>query len=83
MNNRPRPAIVDAIGQPVQQQQPDVIRGMLWPLYLSVIPAVAGRDEHQIPSRVADEAMAMAIAGLAKLGIQIVEKPSTPESETP
>jgi hypothetical protein len=69
------PPVVDRFGRPIAgQQPPDPITGVLYPCYFSIIPAIVSQDNLRSPKEVADEAMGIALAACAKIGITIAVK---------
>jgi hypothetical protein len=63
--------VLDATGHPVKQPGFDVVTSMLFPLYFSVVPAVIVAHPNMAIAGVVEEAMAVSLAALARVGFHI------------
>lgn len=77
--------VLDRFGRVIngQQQISDPITQVLYPCYFSLIPAIAQSERGESPQEIADEAMSIALAACAKIGIFIHAKPKEETCEQP
>ena len=86
MNNRP---LADALGRPIKSSNGNTVSvemnpvtQLMWPLYFNCVAQLAGTNHGAHPEAIADEAMLIAKAAMARIGFTINEKPPEPQ-ETP
>jgi len=70
MSDRP---VLDATGRPVVNRQSgfDPVTSMLFPLYFSVVPAVIVAHPNMAIAGVVEEAMAVSLAAMARIGFTV------------